>query len=561
MKLINKHKFFTTAFFAAIMLTGVSCKDQLDVGNPNAPTLTANVNNEAGLIAYAQGGVYINGFLNGDGWLGNSYFSLPWGYSELMADNVGADASNNQITTIGVPDYIILDDGSKQTNPAPQVSIIRSYNSRAATGAGNNAIYYQWLNMYALNNVCNQILDLVGTIKFSGDATSRANTIKAWAYWWKGYAYASIGSMYYAGLIEDKSGVTDGNYVLHDAIISKSNEYFNLTTTTLGAVTSANDYQAVMSQLIPSFFQVGNGTVPTIDMWKRNVNTMLARNILVNKLAPFVNGNPDAKITKSSTTAMTTADWNSVLTLATNGIKKGDAVFTERSSSSNSPFSPSGGTVAALTSNVNTSSTFKISERFMQSFNAGDKRVANNFNTTTMYKNNYTFTTRYSMVPNGNGQAGVYVYGSKDVGAHEVFMAGSYEENALMLAEANIRLGNIEAGLAFIDAVRAYQGAGVAPVAGTGLTLAKALTELTKERRVALFSRGLAFYDNRRWGWTYDISVGGGSYGNTLISNAGATINKNVTINYNFMDYWDVPADETVLNATTSSVVTKNPNF
>ncbi|GAB3797259.1 hypothetical protein GCM10028819_16130 [Spirosoma humi] len=560
MKLLTKHKFLSTACLTVMLLGAVSCKEQLDVGNPNAPTIAANVNNETGLIAYAQGGVYVNGFLNGDGWLGNSYFSLPWGYSELMADNVGADASNNQVTTIGVPDYIILDDGTKVSNPAPQVGIIRSYNSRAATGAGNNAIYYQWLNMYALNNVCNQILDLTATIKFSGDATSRANTMKAWAYWWKGYAYASIGSMYYSGLIADKSGTTDGNYVLHDAIISKSNDYFNLAATTLGAITSTTDYQSVMTQLIPSFFQVGNGTVPTIDMWKRNINTMLARNIVVNKLAPFVNGNPDAKITKSSTTAMTTADWNAVLTLVTNGIKKGDAVFTERSSSSNSPFSPTGGTVAALTSNVNTSSTFKISERFMQSFNAGDKRVANNFNTATTYKNNYTFTTRYSMVPNGNGIAGVYVYGSKDVGAHEVFVAGSYEENALMLAEANMRLGNIEAGLGFVDAVRTYQGAGVAAVAGTGLTLSKALTELTKERRVALFSRGLAFYDNRRWGWTYDIANGGGSYGNTVVTTAGA-VNKNVTINYNFMDYWDVPADESVLNAPKTGVATKNPNY
>ncbi|RYF63007.1 MAG: RagB/SusD family nutrient uptake outer membrane protein, partial [Cytophagaceae bacterium] len=221
---------------------------------------------------------------------------------------------------------------------------------------------------------------------------------------------------------------------------------------------------------------------------------------------------------------------------------------------------PTGGTVAALTSNINTSSTFKISERFMQSFNSGDKRVANNFNMATTYKNNYTYTTRYSMVPNGNGLSGVYVYGSKDVGAHEVYIAGSYEENALMLAEANMRLGNIETGLGFVDAVRTYQGAGVAAVAGTGLTLSKALTELTKERRVALFSRGLAFYDNRRWGWTYDIANGGGSYGNTVVTTAGA-INKNVTINYNFMDYWDVPADESVLNTSTSGVATKNPNF
>ena len=45
--------------------------------------------------------------------------------------------------------------------------------------------------------------------------------------------------------------------------------------------------------------QVGNGGVPTVDMWKRNINTMLARNILVNKLAPFVNGNPAATISKS----------------------------------------------------------------------------------------------------------------------------------------------------------------------------------------------------------------------------------------------------------------------
>ncbi|MEZ0539901.1 hypothetical protein [Fibrella arboris] len=561
MKRIHTNKIIASVLATVVLMGSVSsCKDQLDVGNPNAPTLAANVNNEAGLIGFAQGGVYVNGFLNGDGWLGNSYFSLPWGYSELMADNVGADASNNQITTIGVPDYIILDDGSKQTNPAPQIGIIRAYNSRAATGAGNNPIYYQWLNMYALNNVCNQILDLTGAIKFEGDAASRANTMRAWAYWWKGYAYGSIGSMYYAGLIADKTGTTDGGYVLHDVMISKSNDYYNLAATTLGKVTSAADYQTIMSKLIPSFFQVGNGTVPTIDMWKRNINTMLARNILVNKLAPFVKGNPAATIAKSSTTAMTAADWNTVLTLVTNGIKKGDAVFTERSSAANSPFSPTGGTVAALTSNVNTSSTFKISERFIQSFNPGDQRLANNFNTKTMYKNNYSFTTRYSMVPNGNGLAGVYVYGSKDVGAHEVYIAGSYEENTLMLAEANMRLGNIETGLGFVDAVRAYQGAGVPVTAGTKLTLAGALTELTKERRVALFSRGLAFYDNRRWGWIYDIANGGGSYGNVMITSAGTVINKNVTINYNFLDYWDVPADESVLN-TSTGVAVKNPNF
>ncbi|MFD2932825.1 RagB/SusD family nutrient uptake outer membrane protein [Spirosoma flavum] len=566
MDFLTKNKFLYTACLTALFLGAVSCKEQLNVGNPNAPTYTANVNTETGLLNFAQGAVYINGFGNApspngtvDTWLGDSYFSLPWGYSALMADLVGADASNNQVTTIGQPDYIILDDGTKLTNPSPQIGIIRSFNSRGATGAGNNPLFYQWANMYALNNGCNQILALTDGIKFSGDAASRSNTIKAWAYWWKGYAYASIGSMYYSGLINDKEGTTNSNYVLHDAIINQSNTYFNMATTALGAITNVADYQAVLGALIPAASQVGHGGVLTVDMWKRNINTMLARNILVNKLAPFVNGNPSATIAKSSTTAMTTADWTTVLNLVTNGIQKTDLVFTGRSTASNSFFSPTGGTVASLATGSNTSTTFRISERLIQNFNAGDKRLTNNFSTVSTYKNNYIYTTRYSLVDGGLGAAGVYVMGSRTASAYELFIAGSYEENALMLAEANMRLGNTEAGLAFVDAVRTYQGAGVAAVTGTALSLSGALNELTRERRVSLFSRGLSYYDSRRWGWIYDIANGGGAYNQTVVTTAGV-VNTKVTINYNFLDYWDVPADESVLNPS-AGVATKNPNF
>lgn len=560
MKFVNKNKLIYTLGLTAIFLGGVSCKDQLDVGNPNAPTVAANVNTEAGLTSLAQGGVYINGFLNGDGWLGDSYFSLPWGYSELMADLVGADASNNQVTTIGVPDYFILDNGTKQVNNSPQISIIRSYNTRAATGAGNNAIYYQWLNMYAMNNACNQVLSLVDGIPFTGDAASKVNTIKAWCYWWKGYAYASIGSMYYAGLINDAASTTNGNYVLHDKVIEQSNSYFNLAATTLDAITTDADYLEVLGRLIPAGNQVGKGGLLTRDMWKRNINSMLARNILVNKLSPFVNGNPNATIAKSSTTVMTAEDWKAVLDYATKGIQQNDFVFTGRSTANNSFFSASGGTVNSLAAGVNTTTTFKISERLIQNFNPGDKRLTNNFNTNTTYRNNFNYTTRYSITPGGSGMAGVYMYGTKDVGAYELFIAGSYEENQLMLAEANMRLGNIDAGLAYVDAERTYQGAGVAAVAGTGLNLSGALTQLTRERRVAMFGHGLSYYDSRRWGWIYDITNGGGSYGNTVVTSDG-TVNRNVTINYNFLDYWDVPADESVLNPSTSGVATKNPNF
>lgn len=562
MIIINKDKFVQIALAATLVLGSFSCKDKLDVGNPNAPQIDLNVNTETGLVALAQGGVYINGFYNGDGWLGNSYFSLPWGYNELLADNLGADASNNQITTIGVPNYIIMDDGTKISNASPSIGIIRSYNTRASTGAGNNPIYYQWLNMYALNNACNNVLSLVDKIKFSGDQASKAATVKAWCYWWKAYAYASIGSMYYSGLIIDEVqpvGTKNPNYVLHDAILAKSDEYFKLASTTIDAVSSESDYEAILGELIPEFNQVGNGGVPTKAMWKRNINTMLARNILLNKLSPFVKGNPAATIPKSSTSNMTAADWNSVLTLSKAGIQKGDIVFTGRSTSNNFFFSATGGTAAALTTGVNTSSTFKISERFIQNFKAGDKRFTNNFGTATTYKNNFTFTTRYNVIDGGAGAAGVYVYGNKTVGAYELYIAGSYEENTLMLAEASMRLGDIETGLGYVDAVRTYMGAGLTAVAGTGLSLADALTELVKERRVALIYRGLSFYDNRRWGWTYDIANGGGSYGNTIVTSAGV-VNKNVTINYNFLDYWDVPADESELNPSTGAA-TKNPNF
>jgi hypothetical protein len=423
--------------------------------------------------------------------------------------------------------------------------------------------------MYALNAACNTVLSLVDGIHFSGDSTTKVNTIKAWCYWWKGYAYASIGTMYYSGLIVDSVNsnnktisTINNRYLIKDSILAHSNYYLNLAATTLSAIpASSSDYATVLGQLIPSFCQTGNGGVLTTAMWTRNINTMLARNILLNKLAPFVNNNPAATITKSSTTAMTNADWNSVLTYATNGIQNGDYVFTGRSLAANGFFTAAGGTAAALTVGPNKSTTFKISERFIQNFNSSDQRLATDFRTATIYKNNF-FGTRYSIIDSlQQSTTGVYVIGTKQVGQYEVFIAGSYEENALMLAEANIRLGSIDAGLAYVDAVRAYQGAGIAAVSGTGLSLPLALKELTKERRVSLVFRGISFYDSRRWGWTYDISNGGGSYGNKLYTVAGV-LNTNVTINYNFLDYWDVPADEAVLNpASSGSAKVINPNF
>ena len=566
MKIMNKNKFVYAVLSVVLVLGPVACKDQLDVGNPNAPTVQANVNTEAGLLQYATGVTYVNGFKNGNDWLGNSYFSLPWGYSEIMADNVGASASNNQVTTMGQPDYILLDNNQKVSNNSPQVSIIRSYNTRAATGAGNNALYYQWLTMYALNNAQNSILALVDKIPFSGDAASKANTVKAWAYFWKGYAYSAIGSMYVAGLIADDfdaaSNVTkvSHDYVPSAAVIARSDYYYDQAATALAAVTSTSDYSAVLGQLIPVYMQTGKGGVLSTAEWTRNINTMKARNILMNHLAPFVNGNPGATISGSNMTPMTPADWTNVLTLTTNGVKATDIIFTARSSATNSVFSATTGTVASLTANTPSSSTFKISERFVRAYAPGDARSANNFTASLGYVGDYTYTTGWTLVTGGNGAANVQVLANKTIGAYEAIVAGSYEENALMMAEANIRgAGTINAGVALIDNVRTYLGAGLA-ASPTGLTQAAALKLLVNERRVSLVFRGLSFYDARRWGWTYDISKGGGSYGNYV--KYGGVVNTNVTISYNLMDFWDVPADEFQLNPpSASSVPIVNPNF
>ena len=467
---MNKIKILYIGFFAALVMFSTSCQKDLEVGNPNSPTLSGNVTEENGLTKLAQGGIYLNGLNYGDGWLGDSYFSLPRGYHELMGDIIGGgEGSNNQITTLPSPESIKLNATETLTNPSPNPAIIRAYNSRAASAQGNNATLYEWMNMYAMQQACNNVIALADKVTYTGDKATKIATIKAWSYFWKGWAYAQIGTMYYAGLITDTAGKSSGNYVSHDAVVARSNYYYDLAVTTLGSASNTSDYTAILGKLVPSASQVGNGQVMTKDMWVRNINTLKARNILLNKMSTFVNGVAGVTISKNSFSGvMTSADWNNVLTLTANGVKSTDYVLTGRTSEINNWFSVNGGTASALATNRASSGTFKISERFVQEFSAGDKRKASNFKTGFQFTQNLSFGTRWSMnpdwqttdLPGGGTIEGVYSYGTKNVGEYELIIAASYEENAMMQAEANIQLGNIPTGLGFIDAVRTYQGAG-----------------------------------------------------------------------------------------------------
>jgi hypothetical protein len=549
---------------AAIMLVSSSCSKQLDVKDPNDPTFAGNVNTEGGIAAYAQGSVYWNGFSYGDGWLGDSYFSLPWGYRELMGDVVGGgQGSNNQTTTMGVPDSFVADPTNAAattfTNTSPQATgIIRGFNDPASTANGNNALYYEWTNMYAMINGCNIALENVGSI--ASLSADKLKTVQAWAYFWKGYAYAQLGSMYYAGLIEDKSATINNKYVDHNAIIAESDKQLKLAQTTLSSISNQGDYLTMIAQLIPQQNQTGLGKAPSSAQFIKSINTLLARNILVNRLAPFVNGSTSASIAKASIPAATAADWAQIITYANAGIGQGDFVFTGRSSGTNSFFSATSGTVASIAAASNQNTTYKVSERLVANFGAGDARLANFTDKDgVFYGDANTNTTRYSLVDGASKGLTVPVLGSKLPGGIEIYIGPSYEENALILAEAKIRTGDVAGGVALINAVRAYQKAGVAALATT-ISATAALTELTKERGAALAFRGLSWFDARRWGWTYSIANGGGRYGATLIYNK--VVYTNAKINYNFMDYWDVPGDETGKNAPAAgSAAVKNPNW
>ena len=524
-----------------------SCQDQLDIKNPNLPT-PSSASTESGIISLGLGGIYANGFrdlkyydgVNGRFWAG------AIGFHEIMADVVGMEAANQFANQIGCPDVVTLDNGTKVLNPSSpnqQITFLRSININSNAGA--NSTVFEWAYMYSLNNSCNAILDLIEGVNYTGDATVKKNVLKAWCYWWKGFAYSRIGSMYYAGLINNKTGSTNNQYVSKEDIIKEANANLDKASTILATLTASADYRTMLGGLIPDFCQKGKGGILAPDMWIRNINTLKARNILVN----------------TPVKTMTATQWTAILDLANNGIRSTDLIFTSRSGGAgdNDFMSASAGSVMAKTIAAKAGqNTYKLSERFVQEFKPEDKRFQNNFALTATWVGDAgrgnSFNTRYTILDGGKGMAGVVVYGTQAEGLYELAIAGNYEENELMKAEANLYLSKQEDALKIIDAIRNSQGAGLAAVAGTGLSLDAAKEELRRERRVTCAWRGLSFYDARRWG----VLESGRT--NAVVVDKAAVVNTKATITYGFLDYWDVPDNELAYNpAGTGSTATKNP--
>jgi starch-binding outer membrane protein, SusD/RagB family len=530
----------------ASIIAFVSCQDQLTV-KTNTP-LATQINSEGNIISEGLG-IYATGFrgLKYGGYQG-TFLGDVWALHEIMGDAIGCEAANIYINQVGMPDILTTDAGTQIKNPATpntQLGILRFANVNSL--ADQNPVYYEWGYMYAINAQCNSILANVDGITYSNDAATKKNTLKAWAYFWKGYAYSRIGSMYYAGIISNELPKTiSNNYVTKEEIIAEANSNFDKATTALNAITTTADYTTVITQLIPTVNQVGKGAVPTVDMWKRGINTLKARNILVN----------------TKTSLMTSSQWTQILALTNGGALSTDNIFTGRSNDAGDFMSATSGAVSLLTAVTPISSTYKISERIIQDFKSGDKRFTNNFSPVTLWTGDASrgtiFNTRWRLVSGGNGISGAITLANRTAGSGEIFLMGTYEENELMKAEAKIYLGDIAGGLANIDAVRTFQGAGLTAVAGTTTDPIVAKEELRRERRIGLLFRSLSFYDARRWGIIDPVSAGGGRKG-AVVVDKNKVINTNATIDFNYLDYWDVPDNEVVYNPPPSGFVYKNP--
>jgi starch-binding outer membrane protein, SusD/RagB family len=535
------------------VLYATSCKKELDVNNPNQPGTEAALT-EDGLISLAQGTTYLNGFNTlkyGDGGLGATFYTGVVGIHELLGDVVTSDYANVYMNQVGCPNTITLDNNTVLVNPnspPKHKDFLRQVNVNA--NQGNNPGYYEWAFMYNLIHASNHILLLSGQVKFSGNADIKKNTLKAWCCWWKGFAYSRIGSMYYAGLVNDYGGDitndnpgTNGNYLSHEAIIEESNNQLDLAIATLAGLSDDENYESVMEGLIPVTFRVGKGGILTPGMWIRNINTLKARNILAN----------------TRKTEITASQWAEILTLTNDGIQSPDYVFTARSNDNGDFMSPTDGNLPAKTISTNAGDNiYKVSERLIQDYDPADKRLANNFAVTGTWfggsDRGISFNTRYTLLNGGSGLPGVVVLGSQTSGEFELYMATTYEENELMKAEALINTNNVEGGLAILDDLRTQQGAGLGPLAGNSLSTDAANEALRKERRVELAFRGLSFYDARRWGYIYDGRTG------CIVIDQEGNINTNAAITYGFLDYWDVPDNELAYNPPAEgSAPVKNP--
>lgn len=522
---------------AATLFVASSCdRSSLDIVNPNEPGLPALLSEEG--VKRAGLGVYDK--------FGLEYWWLALHFHDIMGDAYFASVGNFSWRWANQPSSITLSNGTVLTPPqgGSQVNELRNRNSRAF--GDDNAFKHEWQSMYLVNNQANLVLSIAEDpeLALSGDADLKRNVLKAWAYWWKGFAYSRVSSIYIAGIIANTLNETNNNFITHLELASEANRNFDLAIEALQGLSATEEYTSFLSSMIPSFTRVGKGGALTPQEWTRNINTYKARNILVGK----------------EVSELSASEWGQILTLTENGIQAADKIFTMRSSLTNDLVSETAWQPYRSTLTV----WSHISERLIQDYKPGDNRFERNYYESPMINaqgRGFNYSTRYAFewIEDGGD------YATQTAGLAEIPVACSYEENELMKAEALIKTGKVDEGLAFVDKVREYQKAQLDPVAGTDLSEDEAYEELRKERRVGLLNKNVAFYDARRWGILKPVAEGGGRKGAVVLyvpdGQSAFVVDNNATINYNYLSWWDVPLNEIDFNEPASgSAPVQSPN-
>lgn len=502
---MKKINFLVIAFLSVFLI--YSCQDNLletniDPENLNDPTLNGTVTTVTGMESYAKG-AYLHTTTRS--W----HFWFVYGYHETMGDNLTMPWGNFGGRWVNQTSSIVLDDGSTVTPPAggPQPGEIDVRNTRAA--GSDNATQFEWADMYALNDQCNNIISNLDNIT---DATaSQKDAFNAWALWWKAYAYNRLGLLYEEGVIVDTPGTTNGDFLPSEDLIAESDRLLGVLDGVINGTADQTAFNAILANLQIDI--VGNNI--DADGLIRNSNMLKARNLVYS----------------TSVATMSAGDWGNVITWCNNGITDNTQAFIMKSESTVLDNSWLPGAVSGF--------WYFPSPRLIQDINAGDARL-NSYFDPFVFPNPRGRGIQYGCNYFWKDESGI---ASSTAGAVDMYYAGSYEENQLLLAEAKIRTNDIDGGLTHVDNARAFQNAGLAAMSGTGLTQEEALEEVRKERRIGLIMRSVAFYDARRYG------VAAGSRTGAHVLDAGGNLNTNATINYGYLEYWPVPAFESDFNS------------
>src|SRR6476661_3912412 len=275
-------KRFIAIIFIFLLAFSACKKSELNLINPNLPTPQASLATEGGPKQFGLGIIArVLANIPGEGTT-NIMVTAMTNHS-IMGDEEFSPYGNwgfrwtNQVYKVTLPN------GTVVVNPfgvTQQVSL-QGFNSRQA--GERNAFQYEWAYCYYFIAQANTMLKSLENpdISFSGDPATKKATFKAWALWWKGYAYSRIGSMYLAGVINNEVGTTNNNFADHAAIVAEGNKQLDDCLATLNALQGNADYVATMKAIVASFND--NQDVVTPDMWKRQIYTLQARNLLANK--------------------------------------------------------------------------------------------------------------------------------------------------------------------------------------------------------------------------------------------------------------------------------------